>query len=663
MKDNFNNAVGPQVQARAKKGKTGRIIPLFAVVSLVAGLQTASQFFAQDFRYQPVLGWNIHGIYLPWSILRWAAKWYEHYPHAVMRAGSFGIVVAGLGLLVLAVAKMHLANSSRANAYLHGSARWANIEDIYRSGLLSRRPPFWRKRRKEGDTGTASGVYVGAWLDRSGTLRYLRHSGPEHVLTYAPTRSGKGVGLVVPTLLSWPDSAVITDLKGELWAMTAGWRQKHAGNRVIRFEPATLNGSAGWNPLDELRIGTEYEVGDVQNLATLIVDPDGRGLESHWQKTSQALLVGVILHAVYKARHEGGTASLPAVDRMLADPDRDVADLWLKMTTYGHVNGRVHPAVGSAARDMMDRPEEEAGSVLSTAKSYLALYRDPVVAHNVSRSEFRIKDLMNHDEPVSLYIVTQPNDKTRLRPLVRIMVNMIFRLLADKLEFERVTTAPSWWRQTAAAMGFHHDSGQSHVRPKRSYRHRLLGMIDEFPSLGRLEILQESLAFVAGYGIKLYLICQDLNQLKSRETGYGPDETITSNCHVQNAFPPNRLETAEHLSKLTGQTTVVKEQITTSGKRMAALMGQVSRTTQEVQRPLLTPDECLRMPGPKKDADGQITEAGDMVIYVAGFPAIYGRQPLYFRDEIFTARAAVPAPPVSDRLRQPLEAPKAGITL
>ena len=294
------------------------------------------------------------------------------------------------------------------------------------------------------------------------------------------------------------------------------------------------------------------------------------------------------------------------------------------MITYKHMGGRNHPAVGSAARDMMDRPEEEAGSVLSTAKSYLVLYRDPIVAENVSKSEFRIKDLMHHDDPVSLYIVTQPNDKARLRPLVRILVNMIVRLSADKLAFKDGL-------------------------PVGQYKHRLLVMLDEFPSLGRLEILQESLAFVAGYGIKCYLICQDINQLKSRETGYGHDESITSNCHVQNAFPPNRIETAEHLSRLTGQTTVIKEQITTSGHRTAAMMGHVSRTIQEVQRALLTPDECLRMPGPRKNAKGEIEEAGDMVISVAGFPAIYGRQPLYFKDPVFKARAAIPAPDVSDK--------------
>ncbi|ECZ2944987.1 TraM recognition domain-containing protein [Salmonella enterica] len=629
-----NNAVGPQV--RAKKPKAGKTIPVLAGLSLGAGFQASTQFFAHTFQYQEGLGWNINHVYAPWSILQWAGKWYAQYPDDFMRAGSIGMVVSTVGLLGVTVTKMVTANTGKANEYLHGSARWADKKDIQAAGLLPR-----PRTALEVITGkhplTSSGVYVGGWEDKEGNFHYLRHSGPEHVLTYAPTRSGKGVGLVVPTMLSWAASAVITDLKGELWALTAGWRQKHARNKVLRFEPAAASGCACWNPLDEIRVGTEYEVGDVQNLATLIVDPDGKGLESHWQKTAQALLVGVILHAVYKARNEGTPATLPSVDAMLADPNRDVGELWMEMTTYGHTDGQNHPAVGSAARDMMDRPEEEAGSVLSTAKSYLALYRDPVVARNVSKSEFRIKDLMHNDDPVSLYIVTQPNDKARLRPLVRVMVNMIVRLLADKMDFEN-------------------------GRPVAHYKHRLLMMLDEFPSLGKLEILQESLAFVAGYGIKCYLICQDINQLKSRETGYGHDETITSNCHVQNAYPPNRVETAEHLSKLTGTTTVVKEQITTSGRRTAVLMGNVSRTFQEVQRPLLTPDECLRMPGPKKNADGNIEQAGDMVVYVAGYPAIYGKQPLYFQDPVFQARAAVPAPRSSDKLIQTVEAGE-GITL
>jgi len=657
--NDYNNAVGPQV--RTKQRRRSKVMPAVAALSIGGGLQAATQFFAHDMRYQPALGPNIDHLYAPWSIVQWAAKWYQHYPDAFMRAGSVGITVAGVGLLGLAVAKMVIANSPKANKYLHGSARWANKSDIQDAGLMPR-PRKWHEIARGVQPNSSSGVYVGAWVDASGKLHYLRHNGPEHCLMYAPTRSGKGVGPVTMTLLSWPGSALVTDLKGELWAMTAGWRQKYAKNKVLRFEPADPNCDVQHNLLDEIRMGTGHEVGDVQNIATLLVDPDGKGLETHWQKTSQALLVGLILHALYKRKNEGTPASLPYVDQMLADPNRSVGELWMEMVTYGHVDGKNHPVVGAAARDMMDRPEEEAGSVLSTAKSYLSLYRDPVVARNVSTSTFRIKDLMNDDSPVSLYIVTQPVDKARLRPHVRVMLNMIVRLLADKMEFERIKADMPWWRGLLARAGFD-QAVMSYVRGKKNYKHRLLGMIDEFPSLGKLEIMQESLAFVAGYGIKFYLICQDINQLKSRETGYGPDETITSNCHVQNAYPPNRIETAEHLSKLCGITTVVKEQVTTSGKRTAGMHGQVSRTYQETQRPLLTADECLRMPGPKKDGE-LIVEPGDMVVYVAGYPAIYGRQPLYFEDKNFLARAAVDAPLKSDKLQGAKATPAGeGITI
>ena len=602
-----NTAVGPQIrQSKTSTGRVGQAVWVFAALAL--GLFSATQFAAYQFNYHQALGSNVHGLYPPWMILIWGARWHGRFEDIFSKAGSIGIMVAVIGMFGLFMRKLLRANTSTANEYMHGSAKWASEKDIKGAALLDN-----------------DGVYVGGWLDKKNRLRYLRHNGPEHVLCYAPTRSGKGVGLVVPTLLSWPHSAVITDLKGELWELSSGWRKTHGHNKVLRFEPARLAGCIGFNPLEEIRLETEYEVGDVQNLATLIVDPQGKGLNDHWQKTSQSLLVGCMLHILYKSGKEGTLATLPALDAMLADPKKPVSELWEEMTVYGHKNGENHPVVGAAGRDMMDRPIEEAGSVLSTAKSYLSLYRDPVVAKNVSKSEFRIRDLMNFDDPVSLYIVTQPNDKTRLRPLVRVLVNMIVRLLADKIKFEN-------------------------GRPKPEYKHRLLMMLDEFASLGKLEIMQESLAFVAGYGIKCYIIIQDINQLQNRETGYGKDETITSACGIQNAFAPNRLETADHLSKLTGQTTIVKEQITTSGRRTSALLGHVSRTIQEVQRPLLTVDEALRMPGPKKDAHDRIVSGCDMVVYCAGFPAIHGRQPLYFQDPTFQARAEVEAPRETDKL-------------
>lgn len=236
---------------------------------------------------------------------------------------------------------------------------------------------------------------------------------------------------------------------------------------------------------------------------------------------------------------------------------------------------------------------------------------------------------------------------------------MICRLLAQKMDFAETpmrhfSPAEKFWRlvrgKSIAPVG----GGR---RGKGNYRHKLLMMLDEFPSLGKLGIVQESLAFLAGYGIRFYIITQDIPQLRSDDIGYGKDEAISSNCHIQNAFQPNRLETAQHLSKLTGQTTIVKEQITVSGQRMGSL-SNVSKSLQEVSRPLMTEDECLRMPPPEKDGD-TLTKAGDMLVYVAGFPAVYGKQIPYFMDPVFQARSSVNPPQDSDTL----EAPGASVAL
>ena len=182
----------------------------------------------------------------------------------------------------------------------------------------------------------------------------------------------------------------------------------------------------------------------MQNLATLIVDPDGKGLHTHWQKTACALMTGCIAHVLYRQKKEKIPATLPAVDDLLSDPDKTAHEVWMDMITYLHENGATIPIVAKAARDQLNRPEEEAGSVLSTTLSYLTIYRDPVVAKNVSRSDFRIRDLMHSEEPVTLYIVTEPVDKQRLQPLVRILVNMIVRLSATGLSFEGGMPKPKY---------------------------------------------------------------------------------------------------------------------------------------------------------------------------------------------------------------------------
>ncbi len=576
-----------------------RPLPIFITVMIffTVGNWACSQLFAHIFHYQPVLGGFKH-LYAPWAWWKWYSLYHLTYPRQFMAAMSFGVVATGTPLLIIALAITRNARKRNKIEDLYGSAHWATEQEIKNTSLL------------EGE-----GVYVGGWIDPQSKLRYLRHNGPEHVIAYAPTRSGKGVGLVLPTLLSWTESCVVLDIKGENYALTTAWRKHHANNVILRFDPTSATNSIRYNPLAEIRLGTEFEVGDAQNLGNIIVDPKGEGLKSHWDKTSFDLLTGLILHALYYLQAEGRTASLPTVSRMLSDPSRTISVLLNEMLTFPHVDGKPHYAVASSARDMLDKPEQEAGSVVSTAKSFLSLFKDPVVARNVSGSDFKIHDLMNSQKPYSLFLVINPADKGRLQPLIRTLITQLVRVLVEKMEFK---------------------DGRS----VKHYKHRLLLLLDEFPSLGKLEIIEEALAYMAGYGLKSYLITQDKEQVVG---AYGKDETITSNCHIKIAYAPNKPETADYLSKLCGEATVVKDSITVSGKRFGMLLGQLSTTYNETRRPLLTPDECMRLPGAIKDSKGDIVSAGDMLIICAGFAPIYGKQILYFLDKALMARARLGA--------------------
>ena len=564
----------------------------------------ATQYIAAKFSYHPALGHPLTGrFYPPWDWLIWQMK-FGAYAQSVFQTVQAGMAVA----ICFGILSIIAAGGRRAERHegIHGTAHWATQEEIEATELLPRKGRPGR------------GVYVGGWRDGRGQLHYLRHNGPEHVAAIAPTRSGKGVGLVVPTLLSWPASVVVNDQKAELWNLTAAWRQKEAGNAVMKFDPGAATGSVSFNPLEEIRLGTIHEVGDVQNLVTILVDPDGKGLVDHWAKTSHAFLTGAILHVLYQSQAEGKTGALPGVAAALSDPDRRIEQLYFEMiaNSWGE-GGQTHHTIASAARDMMNRPDEERGSVLSTAMSFLSLYRDPLVAKNVARSDFKISDLMNHEKPVTLYLVVRAEDKDRMKPLMRLIINQLVRvLLRPEITFVE-------------------------GRPQPPHKHKLLLMLDEFPSYGKLEVFQEALAYIAGYGIKAYLIMQDMSQLWG---AYGKDESITSNCHVRIAYAPNRIETAEWLSRGLGTATIVKEDTTTSGKRYGMVLGQVSKSFHQVSRPLLTADECLRLRSPRKDASDLIVEPGDMLIFVAGHAPIFGTQSLYFLDPVFAARAKLPVP-------------------
>lgn len=182
-------------QLSAVKKRTARVLATCA--SFLSGLIVATQQFASDFNYSDALGWNVDGWYAPWAIIDWHLQWGNVYPDQFMVAESSGVVVCSALLLGVVIANQVRANSSQSHDKLHGSARWANRRDLEAAGLLKK--SRWFGKQKSGH----DYVYVGAWQDKSGKTHYLKHNGAEHVLCFAPTRSGKGVGLVIPTLLSW----------------------------------------------------------------------------------------------------------------------------------------------------------------------------------------------------------------------------------------------------------------------------------------------------------------------------------------------------------------------------------------------------------------------------------------------------------------------------
>ena len=550
----------------------GQVLTVFGIV--IAGVWGATQWTAAALGYQLRLGtpwFDFFGtpVYHPWRLFEW---WFFFDAYAPKVFDIGGAIAGGSGLVAVVVAiGMSIWRSRQSKLVTtYGSARWADTKEIHKAGLT-------------GQTGVFLGLHDG---------QYLRHEGPEHVLTFAPTRSGKGVGLVVPTLLSWPASAVIHDIKGENWAITAGWRSRFS--HCLLFNPTDPK-SAAYNPLLEVRRGA-HEVRDVQNIADILVDPEG-ALEkrNHWEKTSHALLVGAILHVLYASEDK----TLRGVANFLSDPACPFEVTLHQMMSTRHLGDATHPVVASAAREVLNKSENERSGVLSTAMSFLGLYRDPTVAEVTSRCDWRIADLISSEHPVSLYLVVPPSDISRTKPLIRLILNQIGRRLTESLD------------------------GSDGVERK----HKLLLMLDEFPALGRLDFFESALAFMAGYGLRAFLISQSLNQI---DKAYGQNHSILDNCHVRVTFATNDERTAKRISETLGTATELRAQRNYAGHRLAPWLGHLMVSRQETARPLLTPGEVMQLP------------SDESVVMVSGHAPIKAKKLRYYADANFKRRVLPP---------------------
>ncbi|PPD10140.1 MAG: conjugal transfer protein TraG, partial [Methylocystis sp.] len=333
---------------------------------------------------------------------------------------------------------------------------------------------------------------------------------------------------------------------------------------------------------------------DVQNVADILVDPEG-ALErrNHWEKTSHSLLVGAILHVLYAEADK----TLAGVANFLSDPRRPIETTLRAMMTTRHLgDAGPHPVVASTARELLNKSENERSGVLSTAMSFLGLYRDPVVAKVTRRCDWRIADLVSAEKPATLYLVVPPSDISRTKPLVRLILNQVGRRLTEELE------------------------------PKQR-RHRLLLMLDEFPALGRLDFFESALAFMAGYGLKSFLIAQSLNQI---EKAYGPNNAILDNCHVRVSFATNDERTAKRVSDALGTATEMRAMKNYAGHRLSPWLGHLMVSRQETARALLTPGEVMQLPH------------ADEIILVSGLPPIRTKKARYYEDRRLQGRIMPP---------------------
>jgi len=550
----------------------GQVVTVLAIVLLT--FWTATEWTAWRLGFQAQLGQPWFELfhfpfYLPPAFLWWWYAYDAYAPHIFIE-GAY--IAASGGLIAAAVAiGMSVWRAREAkNAETYGSARWAEAKEIGQAGLLG-----------------PDGVVLGRF-ERA----YLRHDGPEHVLCFAPTRSGKGVGLVIPSLLTWPGSAIVHDIKGENWQLTAGFRARHG--RVLLFDPTNAKSSA-YNPLLEVRHG-EWEVRDVQNIADILVDPEG-SLEkrNHWEKTSHALLVGAILHVLYAEEDK----TLAGVAAFLSDPKRPIESTLAAMMRTAHLGeAGVHPVVASAARELLNKSGNERSGVLSTAMSFLGLYRDPVVAEVTRRCDWRITDIVGGERATTLYLVVPPSDINRTKPLIRLILNQIGRRLTEDLQ-------------------------------AKAGRRRLLLMLDEFPALGRLDFFESALAFMAGYGIKSFLIAQSLNQI---EKAYGPNNSILDNCHLRVSFATNDERTAKRVSDALGMATEMKAMKNYAGSRLAPWLGHLMVSRSETARPLLTPGEMMQLP------------PSDEIVMMSGLHPIRAKKARYYEDARFKERILAPPP-------------------
>jgi type IV secretion system protein VirD4 len=589
-----------------------RPLVFFLIVGLVLAAAAGTQYIAWRFAFHPNLG-------APLVVLD---------PHTVRLLRAVVVLAAGsalLGLLlprlrrlsgplVLVAACAGLGSMGRvyapygifvwyaANARVPAAApvfrrAWALVVMVTLASSLAVTSAWrWRRRSSPSDshgsahwgTGDELCRERGLLLGRQGR-RLLRLAGEGHVLTVAPTRSGKGVSSVIPNLLDYPGAVLVTDPKGENYAVTARWR-RDLGQPVHAFDPfGVARGDATYNPLDLIDAASAEAVDDARLLADMLVLPVGReGEQAFWNEEARGVLTGLILHVAASAPPELRT--LTHVRALLTLPPEPFADLLEEMRDSPAAGG----LVARAAARLLQKAEKERSGVISTAQSHSHFLDSPRMARVLGRSTVDLSVLKR--EAVSLYLILPTDRIDAYARWLRLMIGCALLAIA---------------------------------RTRGQPKERVLFLLDEFAHLGRMHPVQRDIGLAGGFGATFWLVVQDLSQLRSTYHETWP--TFLANVDVLQAFGINDWDTAEYLSKMTGEATIHVESEHHSrgvsrGPHAQRQLG-AGRTQSEQGRRLLLPDEVRRLP---REAE---------LLFVKGGAPLVVERLSYLGDREFAGRA------------------------
>ncbi|AVP87868.1 type IV secretion system protein VirD4 [Candidatus Phycorickettsia trachydisci] len=409
---------------------------------------------------------------------------------------------------------------------------------------------------------------------------YFVADGFQHTLLFAPTGSGKGVGFVIPNLLFWDHSVFVHDIKLENYQLTSGWRAKQ-GQAVYVWEPSNPDGITHcYNPIDWVSEKPGQRVDDVQKIANLVLPK-----QEFWENEARSLFLGAVLCLIADSEK---IKSFGEVVRMMRSDDV-VYNLAVTLDTLGNV---VHPVGYMNIAAFLQKSDKERSGVISTLNSSLELWANPLIDAATATSDFNIQEFKKVKSTV--YVGLTPDNIQRLQKLMQIFYQQATEFLSRKMP------------------------------DTKEEPFGVLFLMDEFPTLGKMEQFKAGIAYFRGYRVRLFLIIQDTQQLKGTYEEAGMNSFL-SNSTYRVTFAANNYETANLISQLCGTKTV--EQTSQSKPKFFSLNpGSQTVSISQASRALLLPQEVIQLP------------RDEQIILIESFPPIKSKKIFYYQDKFFTDR-------------------------